>query len=183
MVHTRKGYSLVELVVVIIIIGILAAAGMSFGGKQVEKSRVQTIVSNEKIIANDIESAISDLGFLTKDEIDNDEKVSTYFSAWDRKYLTSPLDMDTLTIQKTGGLYEPNYWGISIQTKNYTDPWGNELYIFYLAPVSGESYRIIIASAGPNSKFSADMTNAYLNEIAGTATSDDDILHIMEPRL
>ena len=190
----RRGYSLVELVVVLIIIGILAVAGISFGGKQIANARMQTISSNIQVVANDIEGAIVDLGFLTADELADQSARTNYFQEWDSKYLTSPLDISTMTFQAAGGDYD-TFAGVSIRTSGYADPWGNELYLFYLAPtVEGEAYRIVLASAGPNSKWCWDLEatgelgsgtpDGYVNrgQDEDIADTDDDVFVVMIPR-
>lgn len=188
---TRHGYSLIELVVVILIIGILAVAGVGFGGKQISNARMNTISNNLKIVGNDIENAIVDIGFLTKDEIENQSTATEYFREWDKKYMTSPLNLDTVTTSASGdsGDYGSSFSGACVDTIGYTDPWGNELKIFYLAPAENGNYRIVVASAGPNGKWADDAIHAYIHtgetDTEGNVVNNlqDDVVLIMEPRL
>jgi prepilin-type N-terminal cleavage/methylation domain-containing protein len=191
----RCGYSLLEMVIVILIIGILAMIGVGFGSKQVSKARVSTTGNNLKLLASDVESAVYDLGFLTYDEILDESTREEYFNSWDATYMSAPLavyptssydGMVFVAAGETGGDYSfgDDFAGVVITTHDYTDAWDNPLRFYYLAPVTGEKYRIIIASAGPNGKFYDDDTSGY-DDASGAYIAgefDDDIVMVMEPR-
>lgn len=176
--HVKRGYSLVELVVVIIIIGILAGVGLNFGGKQIAKARIQSASNNIKIVANDVESAVIDVGFLDKNTAMTDTSARTnYFKTWDNKFLSCPLNLDTLVPVPENDAFGSDFCGCYMDTESYADPWGNELRIYYMIPVDGEMYRIVVASAGPNSLWAEDAAYGYIN-----GNFEDDIVMIMEPR-
>lgn len=177
MTKKHSGFSLVELVIVIIIIGILAAVGIGFGNKQLANARVTTVGNNVKMVASDTESAIIDLGFL--EDVSDVETVKNYFARWDSTYLTCAIDVENIELVAADDAFGSNYSGVKIQTVGYQDSWGMEYRIFYLIPEDKENvpYRIIIASAGPNSIFSEDAETGYVNKMF-----DDDIVMIMEPR-
>ena len=76
-IKRKRGFSLVELVVVILVIGIIAAVGIGFGTKQLSSARLTTVSNNLKLVASDIESAIIDMGFL--ESVDNQADAKNYF--------------------------------------------------------------------------------------------------------
>lgn len=181
----RKGFTLIELVMVLIIIGVLATIGSKAGSIQVENARIKTASNNMQLIASDIEKAILDMNFLSAD--DSEQAALRYFGQWDAKYLSTPLNLDTMTFTPAGvnGGYGSYYQGYLFRTRGYTDPWDSEYRIYYLIPTEGENYRIIIASAGPNGKFAPAAKSAYTSatkEVGGIGY-EDDVLLIMEPRV
>lgn len=191
LMQKRKGFSITEIIIVIIIIGILAGVTIAVGNIQLSKSRKQTVTDNLKVLGSNIEVAISDEGFL-KSVTDNslNSNLTTpyeYFKLWDDAYLNCPLELSDMVLvdyNSTGtsskGIiygFGSEYSGAVIQTKKYEDPWGNELYIYYLIPATGNQYRIVIASAGPDGVFYDDYTKAYLD-----GDYDDDIVMVMIPR-
>lgn len=179
--NKRRGVSLVEMVVVILIIGILSGIGISFGGKQISEARMSTVNNNLRLIAGDIESAIIDLGFLNSEELDNPGMRLSYFSEWDAVYLTCPLDLvdieeGTFVTSPSGS--DDTHRCIMMDTVGYEDPWGNELRVYYLAPIDGTNYRVLVASAGPNGHWADNAQKAYIDK-----EFDDDVVMIMEPRI
>lgn len=164
-----------EIIIVIFIIGVLATVGIGFGAKQITKANVSSVGSKLRIVASDVESAIVDLGFLQ--DVDDTDAVTNYYKSWTNNYLTCVLDLDSLEFVAAGNEFGTDFEGTKIQTTGYEDPWGNEVKIMYLVPVSDKLPRIIIASGGPNGKFAADAANGYINE-----GFDDDIVMVMEPR-
>lgn len=174
----RKGFNLIELVVVLVIIGILAKVGIGYGGKQIQKARMTTIQTNLQVLGNDIDAAILNMGFLTESDLANMETVKAYFEAWDQQYLTCPLDLASDSTTPLSVVdYGSNFKGVTFVTSDFQDPWHQELRFFYLVPKDGNEYRIMVVSAGPNSRFSGDVSNAYENE-----QYEDDILMVMVPR-
>lgn len=186
-IERKRGFSLVELVVVILVIGIIAAVGIGFGTKQLSSARLTTVSNNLKLVASDIESAIIDMGFL--ESVDNQADAKNYFEKWSSAYLTCPLDVaDTIQFVDAGGVFGADYSGVWMETFAYEDPWGNQLRLYYMIPTTGTNYRIIIASAGPNGYWAEDAANGYTTA-TNAATEElqkqyfeDDIVMIMEPR-
>ena len=171
----RLGFSLTELVIVILIIGIIAAVGIGFGSRQIAKGRMTTMTSNLRIVASDLERAVVDLGMLN--DISDTTYVTNYFTRIDKSYTTCALDIDNITYVPAGGAFGASYSGVIIPTIMYEDPWGNELQLYYMLPTSGMEYRLIVASGGPNGYFADDAANGYIN-----GEYEDDVLIVMEPR-
>lgn len=175
--HARKGLGLIEIIICLVIIAIIGIVGYNASRKQVSKAKMTTISSNLQVLAGDIERAIIDMDFLS--DVSNASMVTNYFSIWDKKYTTCPIDIDNMEIIHAGAtqLFGEGYSGVILPTVNYADPWGNELRIYYMIPTAGNIYKIIVASAGPNGMFAADAETGYRNN-----AFEDDVLLIMEPR-
>ena len=179
----RKGFTMIELVIVLTILGVLASIGIRSGGLQLENARLKTAANNMQLIASDIEKAVLDLNFLSAD--DTEQTALRYFKQWDARYLSCPLNLDTMTFTPAGAAsqYGTFYQGYLFRTNGYQDPWESEFRIYYLIPVEGDSYRIVIASAGPDGRFADAARSAYV-DVSGTGIDyADDVLLIMEPRV
>ena len=182
----RRGFSLVEVVIVIVIIGVLGIIGIGVGGKQIQSTRITATSNSLQILANEIENTVLDNGFLKYDEITDTETVKSYFRLWDENYLSAALKWDSPQIiaqgtnadEEHGSFGFGDYAGVVLDTIKYKDPWDNEYKVLYLVD-SADNYMVVVASRGPNSKYSPDIYNGYL---ADGANFDDDIAIIMEPR-
>ena len=92
----NKGFSLVELIIVIAIMAILAGALAPALISYVAKSRRSTTVSNAQTIASGIQSAISDEAVL--DDLETNTKYKTIDSA--------PIKFDSSGLDTSGAFYE-----------------------------------------------------------------------------
>lgn len=172
----RRGFSLQELLIVIVILGICAGIGFAVGGKQIAKGRLSSISSDISIMSNEVETAIVELGFL--ESTADTDAVLSYFRKWDSGYLTYPLQVDNLTIVRAGEDFGMEYSGVLIKTGGYTDPWENEVRLYYMVSEETGSCRIVIASAGPNGKWAEDAGNGYLSN-----NRDDDVVMVMDSKV
>ena len=179
----KRGFTIVELVIVIIIISVLATIGFAVGGKQISRSKMDATSNTMKIFGSEAENAIIDLGFLTTTEYPDDAYVQNYFKLWNQKYLTNEIDYQNF--ERVDANYKNKNDGSTIHfcgvvmnsAGNSKDPWGENYKLFYMIPDSGENYRIMFVSGGPNGYFSDDCATAYENE-----NWEDDVVLIMQPR-
>ena len=115
----RKGFTLVEIMAVIIIIGLLAAIGaMNFLG-QTDKARVTTTKANLKMLHNSVAQFKMDTGIYPTEE----EGLSVL--------ITAPSDVKG---------YQPG--GYIDSTDLPKDAWGND-FVYIAYPESGKPYVVV----------------------------------------
>lgn len=182
MAHKRRGgFSLIELVIVILIMGILSGIGINFGVKQLERANLQAAANDLQLMATDMESGIGELGYLI--DMEDSAAVTTYFQNMDWSYMSAPIDTSSIVITGAGGVYGDEYYGCSMTTKDKSDPWGTEYVIYYLVNTTSPKYRIVFASAGPDGLFSPGAECAYDNTLFDFENKlYDDVILIMESR-
>lgn len=171
----KKGFSLSELVVVIIIIGILSGAAVGIGGKQIKKSRMEKTQSNLEVLAQNVEDAVVEYGFI--DTVSNMTNTQNYFSLWEDNFLPCFLNFSTVVYAPTTGYdFGTGATGVMFETMKYADAWDMECRLYYIITATGDK-QIILASAGPDSEFSEAANNGYQS-----GERDDDITIKMTPR-
>lgn len=188
----RKGFTLTELIVVIAIAAILAAASIGVGAKQVAKARIQETTMFLQTIAESIEEGIMDMGFLTLNYTDaagysaEQTAITNWIDELADVYLACDIDRTSIApVISTDG-----YVGFSIKLTMAQDAWDQPYVLYYLTNYSSlpdpkmpsdAGYFIAVASIGPNSVAAGSETVGYYNSSANGGV-DDDIVVIMQSR-
>jgi general secretion pathway protein G len=122
----RNGFTMVELMAMLIIIGLLATLVVTKVASQVDKSRLITTKANLKMLHSSVNQFRMDTGQYPSEDMGLLDLVQ------------QPMDLPDGTWQ-TGGYLET--------TELPPDGWGNE-FIFQLYPESGKQF--VIISFGPD---------------------------------
>jgi general secretion pathway protein G len=140
--ETRKGFTMVELMAVLIIIGLLATLVVTKVATKIDQARVTTTKANLKILHSSVNQFKMDTGRFPSEEMGLEE------------LLEQPSDVEN---------YEPG--GYLETTEIPKDGWGNE-FIYELFPESGKPF--VIKSLGADGEeggedYDADLhsTDAY----------------------
>ncbi len=140
--ETRKGFTMVELMAVLIIIGLLATLVVTKVATKIDQARVTTTKANLKILHSSVNQFKMDTGRFPSEEMGLEE------------LLEQPGDVEN---------YEPG--GYLETTEIPKDGWGNE-FIYELFPESGKPF--VIKSLGADGEeggedYDADLhsTDAY----------------------
>ena len=120
--ETRKGFTMVELMAVLIIIGLLATLVVTKVATKIDQARVTTTKANHKILHSAVNQFKMDTGRFPSEEMGLEE------------LLEQPSDVEN---------YEPG--GYLETTEIPKDGWGNE-FIYELFPESGKPF--VIKSLG-----------------------------------
>ncbi len=120
--ETRKGFTMVELMAVLIIIGLLATLVVTKVATKIDQARVTTTKANLKILHSSVNQFKMDTGRFPSEEMGLEE------------LLEQPSDVEN---------YEPG--GYLETTEIPKDGWGNE-FIYELFPESGKPF--VIKSLG-----------------------------------
>jgi general secretion pathway protein G len=141
-IETRKGFTMVELMAVLIIIGLLATLVVTKVATKIDQARVTTTKANLKILHSSVNQFKMDTSRFPSEEMGLEE------------LLEQPSDVEN---------YEPG--GYLETTEIPKDGWGNE-FIYELFPESGKPF--VIKSLGADGEeggedYDADLhsTDAY----------------------
>jgi len=141
-IETRKGFTMVELMAVLIIIGLLATLVVTKVATKIDQARVTTTKANLKILHSSVNQFKMDTGRFPSEEMGLDELIE------------QPSDVENYV---PGGYLET--------TEIPKDGWGNE-FIYELFPESGKPF--VIKSLGADGEeggedYDADLhsTDAY----------------------
>ena len=121
-IETRKGFTMVELMAVLIIIGLLATLVVTKVATKIDQARVTTTKANLKILHSSVNQFKMDTNRFPSEEMGLEE------------LLEQPSDVEN---------YEPG--GYLETTEIPKDGWGNE-FIYELFPESGKPF--VIKSLG-----------------------------------
>ena len=122
----RNGFTMVELMAMLIIIGLLATLVVTKVSSQVDKARITTTKANVKMLASAVRQFRMDTGQYPSEDMGLIDLIE------------QPMDLPEGRWQ-TGGYLET--------TELPIDGWGNE-FVFQLYPESGKEF--VIISFGPD---------------------------------
>ena len=180
----KKGYSLIEIVIVMLIIAILGASSVIVGSKQVARSRVQDATTFIQTMESNLEEGITDIGFLEDvDYSTNGDGVKAYLNELEDIYLNCLFDYSTL--KAVPSLPDAYGEGFQIDISTPEDPWGMTYTLFYMHGEAEDNYRIVIASPGPNNIWSSEGYASGYVKVGDSGSSnivDDDVIDIMISR-
>lgn len=166
----KRGYTMAELVIVMVILIILFAGMIPIYNIHVKNSRIDTVEGNLVIFKSDIEAYLEDYGVFTipagASQTERAAGIKEFLNKLSTDYLHMTFDSDSLVFNGTS-------FYVDTQTK---DPWTNPYRMYYnFDPTSATVGTTILASAGPNLGSNA--------EFYGVGEFDDDILVTIVPKI
>ena len=164
-------------------VAVLLVCGNQYRRNQERREKIAECANVLTDMIQEIETTVLDLGYLNDNR--NEAEIRNYFA-----YTKLALDLADYSVMETLGqtingiqccdldtAFGSDYFGIAVQTmEEWPDPWEKPYRFYYLIPAEGEMYRIILASAGPDKKWSPAAGQAYT---AGEI--QDDIVLMAEP--
>jgi len=176
----KQGFTLTELVIILLLLGLISGIGIGFGPPIVEKAHIKNANANLSVMALNAQDGISVCGTISSDELGDEDMRESYFEELDRLYFRAPLDLDGMVYvnHSTGSAeddyyFGPEYDGVVLETRGYKDPWGEEYRVYYLVSSLDEHCLILFASAGGDFKFSDAAGEGYVGFDLREEVGDD----------
>lgn len=167
---TKRGFTLLEIIGVTVIIAILTAAGGFAATQSVHRSKIDGTAADLQVFAADMQAVLEDIGVVQLATTDSGAikkaKINEYLSILEEDYTHLTFDRNTLQIGTSR---------FTIQTYEAVDSWGSKFTLIYNTDsAKGEPGTCILASPGPN----------LMLESTGYASGvfNDDILVIVTPK-
>lgn len=136
----RTGFTLVEILVVVAIVGLLATVSTLSISKAMHNSRKNTAIAELELIATGILQLAWDTG-RWPNKAWREASASGVNEIW--TFVGSGLDKNTVD-----GIYDG--WKGPYYEGSYTDPWGNPYFFDSDYAYGGRNDRIVVGSFGPN---------------------------------
>jgi general secretion pathway protein G len=136
----REGFTLVEIMIVVAVVGLLAALGILNVAKAMQTSRKKTALTELELLSAGILQLAWDTG-RWPNKARREEAASGVNEIW--TFVGSGLDKNTID-----GIYDG--WNGPYYEGSYKDPWGNPYFFDSDYTYEGKSDRIVVGSFGPN---------------------------------
>lgn len=181
--NARKGFSLVELVVVILIIAILAVAVFAGGSAVIKKSQVSRTTSDLHNFSVAVEAVLNENPGVANISADSAANHNEITAIMDKLNANLPEDykLTKITAKQDTGNITYDYAGTDgstyiIAQSAKTDSWDNPYYVVFDAVdrnSNGKSdFFITVISAGPDAKTAVDGTIGGTNSLASGKADD-----------
>lgn len=161
----RKGLSLVEILVVLIIVVIVTLGFGASATRQIKRTNRETVVNELQVLASNLSDAYYDLGNPSYDVSDEGEtQFRTFLTMISADYLGYTFDFNTLKRTANGYTIE-----VADPTDIYEQP-----YKCWFVTKSGQARYVMVASGGDDGIIS---DSGY-----ATHNYSDDIILIVRPK-
>ena len=165
----RSGYTLIEIIIVMVVLAVLLGSATVIGGKSIENARIRSTTNDMQIFAADMTEIYDDMGVLSFDNgLDDEQKITAikeFLDGMSKGYLSFDFDLETLEITE-------EYF--VVKTGNtMLDAW-RKPYTMYYSISNENAGKIIFLSSGSNLK----------SYESGYQSGDfsDDIVMLLKPR-
>lgn len=132
-----KGFTMIEVIIVIVIIGIISAASVLGINKAVQNSKVDKSAAMVRSIVSDLDLYLTERGAL---DDDGSTIAQDFINDFNTNYASMTFDVSSLDV----GLHS-----FTVKASTAVDAWGNNIVLYY----GWDNRMFIVASAGPNAVF------------------------------
>lgn len=181
--NARRGYSFIELGILLLLVGLLGSLGVSFGLGMASKAKVRNANSDLTAFATEIKDAMYVCGAITTEELSSESARYDYFEALDSECPRLQIDSASITYinHSTGGMgsafyFGSEYDGVVFNLIGREDPWATDYRVYYLVSVMDGSCRLLFASAGGDSEFSNAAAVGYVGYDLKYDDIEDDLV-------
>lgn len=164
---TRKGLTLVELMVVLIIVVIVTLGFGASASRQIKRTNRETVVNEMQVLASGLSDAYYDLGnpAYDPDTEEGKNQFKTFLGIVSSEYVGYTFDLSTL-VEKDNGFY--------VEVEDPLDVY-EQRYCCWFVTKDGMARYVLVASGGDDGKISFDTYKS--------GDYSDDIVLMVRPKI